>query len=93
VSTEIGDVLRAVGRIEGRLDAFRADLAAHARHSAASMAELKVEITKRGDDQEKRLTSLEHSRTEDKTAKRVIGGFIAFVGLSNVVMWIKSPWS
>lgn len=90
-STE--SILRVLGRIEGRMDAFQNDLADHSRTSSASLAELKLEVTKRADDHAQRITSLEHSRTESKTAVKVIGAIVAAVGLSNIIIWIKSPWS
>lgn len=93
MTADTGDILRALGRIEGRMDAFQVDLADHSRSSAAAMAELRGEVTKRADDHSARLTSLEHSRTESKTAVKIISAIVAAVGLSNIIIWIKSPWS
>lgn len=93
MSEETGDVLRALGRIEGRMNAFQTELSDHSRVSSAALAELKSEVTKRANNHADRIASLEHSRTEDKTAKRVIGAFISLIGISNLAMWLKSPWS
>lgn len=93
MSADTGDILRALGRIEGRMDAFQVDLADHSRSSAAALADLKTEVTKRGDDHSRRITSLEHSRTESKTAVKIISAIVAAVGLSNIIMWVKAPWS
>jgi len=85
-----GDILRAIGRLEGRFDSMEKALGDHRAESAAGMATLQGAVTTRMNNHADRLTSLEHTRTENKTAKRIFLGVGGFLGVSNIVLLIKT---
>lgn len=90
MAEETGDILRAIGRLEGRFEAVQQALDSHRTESAAAMATLKDAVTMRMNNHADRISSLEHTRTENKTAKRIFLGVGGFLGVSNIVLLIKT---
>ena len=91
--TDDGDILRAVGKLEGKLDGLSARMGESNRATVDSLAALRIDVEKISANQNTRINNhSERLRSLEKRQSWFLGGLATIPVIGTVAVWVWNHW-